>query len=109
MSERPDDRIVRIAAFQYLDKLQQLHGDVLPWTALAKGFNFHGQSIPLIGAAGIWKPQALDIPISITTSPRDPMETPSATTGYSVTAIKAVQRVRTTMMDFAAPCSKPDH
>ena len=64
--------MVRIAAFQYLDKLQQLHGDVLPWTALARGFTFHGQSIPLIGASGIWKPQVLDTPISITTSPRDP-------------------------------------
>ena len=40
VSERLDDRMVRIAAFQYLDKLQQQHGDVLPWTALAKGFNF---------------------------------------------------------------------
>ncbi len=64
--------MVRIAAFQYIDKLQQLHGDVLPWSALVSGFSFQGHSIPLIGAAGIWKPQVLDIPISITTSPRNP-------------------------------------
>lgn len=64
--------MVRIAAFQYLDKLQQVHGDVLPWSALVSGFVFQGHSIPLIGAAGIWKPQVLDIPISITTSPSNP-------------------------------------
>jgi putative restriction endonuclease len=69
---RPDDQLVRVAAFQYLDKLQLLHGDVLPWSALVAGFTFHGHRIPLIGAAGIWKPQVLDIPISITTSPRNP-------------------------------------
>ena len=64
--------MVRVAAFQYIDKLQQLHGDILPWAALVSGFDFQGHAIPLIGAAGIWKPQVLDVPISITTSPRNP-------------------------------------
>ena len=72
MSVQLDDRMVRIAAFQYIVKLQQLHGDILPWSALASGFVFQGLTIPLIGAAGIWKPQVLEVPISITTSPRDP-------------------------------------
>lgn len=67
-----DDHLVRVAAFQYLDRLRLIHGDVLPWAALARGFTFAGQSIPLIGAAGIWKPRVLDVPISITTSPRNP-------------------------------------
>ena len=72
MTLRPDDQLVRLAAFQYLDRLGAMHGDVLPWSALANGFSFEGVSIPLIGAAGIWKPQVLDVPISITTSPKNP-------------------------------------
>lgn len=71
---RLDDQMVRLAAFQYLDKLRLVQGEVLPWSALAKGFSFQGYSIPLIGAAGIWKPQVLDIPISITTSPSNPYD-----------------------------------
>lgn len=67
-----DDYAVRLAAFQYLDRMQMVHGDALPWSVLAKGFEFEGRAIPLIGAAGIWKPQAIDAPISITTSPTNP-------------------------------------
>ena len=67
-----DDHLVRMAAFQYLGHLQDVHGDLLPWSALTAGFSYDGQTIPLIGAAGIWKPQALEVPISITTSPKNP-------------------------------------
>ncbi len=67
-----DDHGVRLAAFQYLDRLGHVHGDSLPWAVLQSGFEFHGHPIPLIGAPGIWKPKVLDVPISITTSPRDP-------------------------------------
>lgn len=74
MSDRVDDQMVRIAAFQYLDKLRLSHGDVLPWSTLASGFRYQGHAIPLIGAAGIWKPQVLDIPISIATSPSNPYD-----------------------------------
>ena len=45
MSVQLDDRMVRIAAFQYIVKLQQQHGDVLPWSALASGFVFEGLTI----------------------------------------------------------------
>ena len=72
VTERPDDHLVRLAAFRYLDRLRLTHGDVLPWSALTSGFSFQGVNVPLIGAAGIWKPQILDTPISITTSPRNP-------------------------------------
>ena len=71
MESRPDQAI-RIAAFQYLDRLRATHGEVFAWTDLQKGFEYHGARIPLIGAAGIWKPQALSEPISIMTSHRDP-------------------------------------
>jgi putative restriction endonuclease len=72
MAEEVDDHQVRLAAFQYLDQLQMRHGDSLPWQALASGFELKGRVIPLIGAPGIWKPKVLEIPISITTSPRNP-------------------------------------
>jgi putative restriction endonuclease len=72
MDGRLDDHLVRLAAFQYLDRLQLTHGEVLPWSALVSGYTYQGRTIPLIGAAGIWKPQVLDVPISITTSPKNP-------------------------------------
>jgi putative restriction endonuclease len=52
--------------------MRNLYGDALPWSALTKGFEYLGERIPLMGAAGIWKPRVLDLPISIATSPRNP-------------------------------------
>jgi putative restriction endonuclease len=72
VTEHEYEHAVRIAAFQYLDRLRSVHGDALPWQALARGYVFNGQQIPLIGQAGIWKPKVLDLPISISTSPRNP-------------------------------------
>ena len=66
------DWLVRQHAFRFLDDLSVEHGDVLPWEALRDGVEVDGQRITLIGARGIWKPAALDLPISITTSPKDP-------------------------------------
>lgn len=66
-----DDHSVRLAAFSYLDDLHLRFGRTLPWKAL-KAFVHQGVRVPLIGAAGIWKPKCLDIPISITTSPTNP-------------------------------------
>jgi putative restriction endonuclease len=66
------DHLVRLAAFHYLDRLADAYGDALPWSALSRGFSYQGVPIPLIGAAGIWKPRALDLPISISTSPKNP-------------------------------------
>lgn len=72
MASKFDDHVVRLAAFRYMDRLKLSRGDALPWSALASGFEFNGEAIPLIGAAGIWKPKVLDVPISIATSPRNP-------------------------------------
>jgi len=66
------DHLVRLAAFHYLDRLADAYGDALPWSASSRGFSYQGVPIPLIGAAGIWKPRALDLPISISTSPKNP-------------------------------------
>jgi putative restriction endonuclease len=71
--ERVDqDWAVRQHAFRFLDQLSATHGDVLPWRSLQDGFHIAGRRITLIGQRGIWKPAALDLPISIITSPKDP-------------------------------------
>lgn len=67
-----DDRLLRLEAFHWLDRLAESGGDAFAWSDLTHGFTFQDMNVPLIGARGIWKPAALDIPISITTSHRDP-------------------------------------
>lgn len=68
------DSAVRQAAFNWLDGQVQAHGDVLPRTVLAEGFEFQGQQIRLLGPQGIFKPAILDLPISITTIPNGPYD-----------------------------------
>ena len=58
--------LIRLAAFHWLAEQIKIHGDVLPRTLLEQGFNFQGQRVTLIGPAGIWKPQQMALPISIT-------------------------------------------
>ncbi|HUH98370.1 MAG TPA: HNH endonuclease [Anaerolineales bacterium] len=65
---------VRIAAFQWLAEQINSHGDVLPRKLLQQGFDFQDQRIPLIAPQGIFKPQILDLPISITTAPKGPYD-----------------------------------
>ncbi len=60
---------VRNAAFDFLRNATQFHGDVLPRALLAKGFEFQGRRVPLIGPQGIFKPAVLELPLSITTAP----------------------------------------
>lgn len=64
------DARVRIAAFEFLGEQVLLHGEVLPRTILAQGFQFGEVRVPLIGPQGIFKPAVLpDVPLSITTVP----------------------------------------
>src|SRR4051812_10579577 len=63
-----DDR-VRLAAFQFLDGLQRLHGETLTRELFSEGFIFEGTRVPLLGPQGIFKPAILDVPLSITTVP----------------------------------------
>jgi putative restriction endonuclease len=63
------DSQIRNAAFIWLEEQTNIHGDVLPWEILHKGFDFMGQRIIPIGATGIWKPKMMDLPLYITTSP----------------------------------------
>lgn len=74
MFDQALDTRVRTAAFQWLDSLVRANGDVLPRTVLARGFELDGSRIHVIGPAGIWKPQVLELPLSITTAPDGPYD-----------------------------------
>lgn len=68
------DLQVRLAAFSWLSEQVSLHGDVLSRKLLEQGFEFQGHRIPLVAPQGIFKPQILDLPLSITTSPNSPYD-----------------------------------
>ena len=63
------DLRVRLAAFQWLAAQAELHGETLPRSVLAEGFEFEGVRVPLLNPQGIFKPRILDVPLSITTIP----------------------------------------
>ena len=66
------DELVRTAAFQWLEKQEVLHGGILPRALLDRGFQFQGKRITLTGPQGIWKPAAMELPLSIYTRPDGP-------------------------------------
>jgi HNH endonuclease len=45
------DKRVRIAAFNWLDEQVGIHGDVLPRSILAQGFEFEGQRVTLAASS----------------------------------------------------------
>lgn len=68
------DLQVRVTAFNWLSEQVNSIGDVLPRKLLEKGFEFQGQRIPLVAPQGIFKPQVLGLPLSITTAPKGPYD-----------------------------------
>ncbi|MGA3208406.1 MAG: HNH endonuclease [Syntrophales bacterium] len=77
------DERVRLAAFDWLSNQTKVHGDVIPRTILAKGFEFEGKRVPLVGPQGIFKPQLMpEIPLSITTVPSGPYDDRSTEEGF---------------------------
>lgn len=66
------DAEIRQRAFQFLDELRAIHGSALPYVALARGFEFQGTRVPLLGPQGIFKPAVLPLPLSIATAPARP-------------------------------------
>lgn len=65
-----NDQQIRMQVFEFLAEQTALHGEVLPWAVLSRGFQLDGKRVPLIGPQGIFKPAVLpDIPISISTAP----------------------------------------
>ena len=63
------DHRVRLAAFQWLRAQMDIHGEVLPRSILAGGFELDGHRVPLLGPQGIFKPALCEVPLSITTIP----------------------------------------
>ncbi|MEX2601599.1 MAG: HNH endonuclease [Balneolaceae bacterium] len=70
----PTDHDIRIAAFNWLQKQVDIHGDVLSRELLRKGFTYQDVRIPLVSPQGIFKPKVMDLPLSITTSPDGPYD-----------------------------------
>lgn len=66
------DELIRIAAFQWVEKQVNLHGGFIPRQLLDQGFEFQGKRITLTGPQGIWKSAFMDLPISIYTRPDGP-------------------------------------
>jgi putative restriction endonuclease len=66
------DVTIRQAAFDWLAEQVALHGEVLTRDVLARGFTVEGERIPLVSPQGIFKPQQMEILLSITTAPEGP-------------------------------------
>lgn len=72
--DRDHDARVRAAAFEWLVRQTDIHGEVLPRNVLEKGFEIEGQRLPLVAPQGIFKPALMQVPLSITTSPNSPYD-----------------------------------
>jgi putative restriction endonuclease len=68
------DLQVRLATFNWLSEQIELYGDVLTRDVLLQGFQFQGQRVPLVAPNGIFKPQILKLPLSITTTVKGPYD-----------------------------------
>ena len=72
--DRNHDARVRGAAFDWLARQVSIHGDVLPRPTLTQGFEFDQGRVHVIGPQGIFKPALMQVPLSITTSPKGPYD-----------------------------------
>lgn len=66
------DLQIRNAAFHWLQEHIEIHGDVLPRALLQQGFEFQGERVPLVSPQGIFKPRIMELPLTISTTPRGP-------------------------------------
>src|SRR3984893_16028245 len=70
MDEADRDMLMRMAAFEHVRRLGEVH-DHLTATELKPGFVFEGERIPLVNPQrGIFKPQQMRFLLSITAGPR---------------------------------------
>ncbi len=76
------DKQVRLSAFEWLNKQRLIHGDTLPRIILTEGFEYFGNRIRLMGPQGIWKPNQMDLPLSITTVIGGPYDDKPAVDGF---------------------------
>ncbi len=72
--DRDHDARVRTAAFEWLARQAEIHGEVLPRKILEKGFEIEGRRVPIVAPQGIFKPALMQVPLSITTSPNSPYD-----------------------------------
>lgn len=80
--DREHDARVREAAFLWLDRLESLHGDVLPSRVLREGFTIAGERVYVMSAQGIFKPRTLRAPLSILTVHDGPYEDEVGPSGF---------------------------
>lgn len=62
-----EDSAIRLAAFDWLRNQVAVHGEVLSWSLLVRGFEHDGERVPLVSQQGIFKPRLLMLPLSIRT------------------------------------------
>lgn len=67
MFDSARDTKIRLAGFDWLREQVNKYGDVLPRTVLQQGYRYEGIRVPFVGPQGIFKPQVLQVPLSITT------------------------------------------
>lgn len=61
---------IRQQIFEWLQQMSIEYDDVLPYHVIKSGFVYKGNSVPLMGPQGIFKPMAIKYyPISITNKP----------------------------------------
>lgn len=65
---------IRRRAFDWLAEQTAVHGDVLEWKILARGFDSDGERVPLVSQQGIFKPRLCALPLSIRTSSDSPYD-----------------------------------
>jgi len=67
------DAAIRTAAFRWLQEQTDLHGEVLNYGILRRGFAFEGKRIPLQTQRGIHKPAAMSVaPLTLTSTASGP-------------------------------------
>lgn len=66
------DLEIRRAAFDWLGQQIEFYNDVIPRSVLEAGFRHKDNQIRLVGPQGIFKPQCMALPLTITTSPNSP-------------------------------------
>ncbi len=88
------DLAVRIAAFRWLTEQTMAQGDVLPRALLAGGFLYEGNRIPLVSPQGIFKPQILTLPLSITTALDGPYDDSFTSDGLLIYKYRGTDRSR---------------
>jgi len=72
MPEGSLDQRIRLEAFAWLESQCAIHGEVLPWALLLRGFDLNDQRVPLVSQQGIFKPRLCELPLTLRPSPDGP-------------------------------------